>query len=239
MEGFLLLGFLVGMSHALEADHLAAVGAMAAGQGGSRRLLASRGAAWGLGHTLTLFAISASVILFGLTLSDQAAAALEFAVGVMLVLLGLDVLRRMRRRRIHFHAHDHGDGKPHLHAHSHTGESGAHDTSPHRHRHPEGFPLRALLVGLVHGAAGSAGLLALAVATTREPLTALGYVLVFGIGSMIGMAALSLVAAWPLAAAERRAKLLHQGLTVAIALLAIGLGIDVMAGTAAEAWLLF
>ncbi len=235
MEGFLALGFLIGMQHALEADHLAAVGTMAAGRHGGKRGLALRGAVWGLGHTITLFAICAAVILLGMTLTERMSAALEFGVGVMLVLLGLDVLRRMRAKRIHFHAHAHG-GRPHVHAHSHQGATAPHAQDPHDHRHPEGFPLRALLIGLVHGAAGSAGLLALAVAATREPWAAVGYVAVFGLGSILGMAALSFVAAWPLGAAERHAKWLHSGLALGAAALAVGIGVDVMAETATTAW---
>ena len=236
MEGFLALGFLIGMQHALEADHLAAIGTMAAGRHGGKRGLALRGAVWGLGHTLTLFAICAAVILLGLTLTERMAAALEFGVGVMLVLLGLDVLRRMRARRIHFHAHRHDGGRAHIHAHSHLGSAASHAEDPHDHRHPEGFPRRALIVGLVHGAAGSAGLLALAVAATREAWAAVGYVLVFGLGSILGMAALSFVAAWPLGAAERHARWLHRGLAFGAAALAVGIGLDVMADTAPVAW---
>ncbi|MDJ0683515.1 MAG: high frequency lysogenization protein HflD [Alphaproteobacteria bacterium] len=236
MEGFLVLGFLIGMQHALEADHLAAVAAMAAGSRSSKRGLALRGAVWGLGHTITLSAICFAVILMGLTLTDQMAAALEFGVGVMLVLLGIDVVRRMRARRIHFHAHDHGDGQAHLHAHSHAGATQPHADDPHDHRHPKGFFLRALIIGLVHGAAGSAALLALAVAATRDPWSAVGYVVVFGLGSILGMAALSFVAAWPLGAMERYTKWLHNGLSLGAAVLAVGLGVSVMLGTGATAW---
>ena len=236
MEGFLALGFLIGMQHALEADHLAAVGAMAVGGRSSKRGLALRGAVWGLGHTITLFAICVAVILMGLTLTDQVAAALEFGVGIMLVLLGLDVIRRMRAKRVHFHVHTHDDGRPHIHAHSHQGATTDHASDPHHHRHPTGFPFRALLIGLVHGAAGSAGLLALAVAATQEAWAAVGYVAVFGLGSILGMAALSFVAAWPLGAAERHAKWLHRGLSIGAAALAIVLGADVMIETAGTAW---
>ncbi len=235
MLGFLTLGFLIGMSHALEADHLAAVGAMATEETGRRRLVL-RGAAWGLGHTVTLLAICAAAILFGFSLTDRVAAVLEFAVGLMLVMLGLDVFRRMRRQRVHFHVHDHGHGRPHLHAHSHAGARVSHDVDPHMHSHPEGLPARALLVGLVHGAAGSAGLLALAAATTKEPLVAVGYVAVFGVGSILGMALLSYAAAWPLGWAERGAKWLHRAVGALAAAVAITIGIGVMVETGALAW---
>ncbi|WP_425403197.1 hypothetical protein [Hwanghaeella sp.] len=231
MEGFLVLGFLIGMQHALEADHLAAVGTMAIGKGGSKRGLALRGAVWGVGHTITLFAICSAVILLGLTLTDQTAALLEFTVGCMLVLLGLDVFRKMRKKKIHFHAHDHGDGKVHLHAHSHHGAVTAHAEDRHQHQHPTGFPVRALFVGLIHGAAGSAGLLALAVAATKDAWTAVAYVLVFGIGSILGMAALTAVAAWPLRAVEKHALRAHAALSIAAGLLAVAIGVDVMIET--------
>jgi hypothetical protein len=183
MYAFLLLGFLVGMGHSLEADHLAAVGAMATGRSSKKRL-ALLGAAWGLGHTITLFLLCSAVIFFGFVLTERATAAMEFAVGTMLVILGVDVLRRMGRARVHFHAHDHGDGRPHIHAHSHLGAKLAHAVDPHDHGHPQRFPVKALLVGLMHGAAGSAGLLALALAVSRESWIAITYVLLFGVGSM-------------------------------------------------------
>lgn len=227
MEGFLLMGFLIGMSHALEADHLAAMGTLADDAAGGRRL-AIRGAVWGLGHTITLFAICSAVILLGVSLTEQLSAALEFGVGVMLVLLGVDVLRRMIARRVHFHAHEHGDGHRHLHAHSHAGSATPHHRDAHRHEHPSAFPVRALVVGLVHGAAGSAGLLALAVAATREPAVAIAYIALFGVGSLVGMAALSFVAAWPISWAERSARWLYRGLTIAAATLAVGIGMQLM-----------
>jgi len=236
VEGFLALGFLIGMQHALEADHLAAVSTMAVDGGASKRGLALRGAVWGLGHTLTLFAICAAVILLGLTMTDRAAAVLEFAVGCMLVLLGADVFRKMRKKKIHFHVHDHGDGKVHLHAHSHQEAQTQHSKDRHQHRHPTGFPVRALLVGLVHGAAGSAGLLALAIAATKDAWTAVAYVLVFGIGSIFGMAALTAIAAWPLRAAEKHAVRAHGALSVCAGVLAVVIGLDVMVETWATAF---
>lgn len=235
MEGFLALGFLIGMQHALEADHIAAIGAMASGGPASKRNLTLRGAVWGLGHTITLFAVCAAVLLLGFSLDDQTSALLEFCVGIMLVLLGADVIRRMYKKKVHFHVHTHGSGKPHFHAHSHLGSDAPHQKDSHDHRHPNGFPMRALFVGLTHGAAGSAGLLALAIAGTQDPWIALGYVLVFGIGSILGMAVLSFAAALPLGFAETRAKLLYSGLSWCAAGLAVFLGIKVMSETATAA----
>ncbi len=239
MEGFLALGFLIGMQHALEADHLAAIGAMATDGKSGRRGLVLRGAVWGLGHTTTLFAICAAAVLLGVALSPGLEAALEFCVGVMLVLLGVHVFVRMWRKKVHFHVHDHGEGAPHFHAHSHEGAKQSHDQDPHAHRHPVKFPLRALAIGLIHGAAGSAGLLALAVAATQDPLVALSYVAVFGFGSILGMAALSFVASLPLVAIEQKAKRLYQGLSVAAGTLAVVIGIDIMVETGSLAATVF
>ena len=101
MNSVLLIGFLVGMGHALEADHLAAVGSMASGRTSPKRL-AIMGAAWGLGHTITLFLLCSAVILLGFVLTDRLAATLEFGVGIMLIILGADVLRRMVKKEMNF-----------------------------------------------------------------------------------------------------------------------------------------
>ena len=227
MVGILAFGFLVGMGHALEADHLAAVAALSANRQ-SRRGLVFMGAAWGIGHTITLFAVCSAVILFGYVLTARMTATIEFAVGVMLIVLGLNVFRKLRRAKIHFHVHDHADSRPHIHAHSHATARLPHDEDPHCHPHPRGFPVRALLVGLVHGAAGSAALLALALASAHHPRTAILYVLLFGVGSLLGMTVLSFVASWPLGLAERAANWLHRGITIAIAGGATALGVYAM-----------
>ena len=224
MLWFLSLGFLTGLSHALEADHLAAVGAMAVSKDNKSRghSLARRGVAWGIGHAFTLFAICAAAILLGLTLSDQLAAALEFMVGLMLIFLGVDVIRKMRRAQIHFHVHDHGDGEPHIHAHSHA------KTHGHNHGHAQGLPLRPLIVGLAHGAAGSGALLVLALAATQEPWLAIFYVLIFGAGAVAGMALLTYAAMWPLGWAEDGAAWVYKGVSLASAAVAMGLGLSII-----------
>src|SRR5256885_4568226 len=115
----------------------------------------------------------------------------------MLIGLGAHVLWRLWHDRVHFHRHGHGDGTVHFHAHSHAGETVPHARAAHAHEH--GFRWRTLLVGLMHGMAGSAALLVLAVSQASSPAVGLGYVALFGIGSMIGMGALSAGVAGPLA----------------------------------------
>ncbi len=233
MENWSLLAFgiLVGMQHALEADHLAAVAALSAGRT-TRRGVMLRGAWWGVGHTVALFAICGTVILLGLTLESRVEAAAEFCVGIMVTLLGLNVLRTMLRRRIHFHAHDHGDGRQHIHAHGHHGQA-PHTASAHAHRHPNRGLVKAMAIGLLHGAAGSGALLVLIVAATRSLPAALAYIACFGIGSIIGMAALSFVASFPLRAAERGAAWLNTATMTAIGLTAVAVGGNI----AIESWM--
>ena len=228
MLSLLMFGFLIGMKHALEGDHIAAVAALTA-DGGSIRHALKQGAAWGLGHTLTLFAIGALVIVLDTSLPDRFTDWLEFAVGAMLVVLGADVLCRLVRDRIHFHLHGHGGGEIHIHAHSHRGESG-HDT--HRHRHASGVPLRALCVGLMHGMAGSAALILLSASTIASPWLGMLYIAIFGLGSMAGMAAFSVVIAVPLRASARGMTWMHNGLQAVIGAATIGLGAMTMAAVA-------
>jgi len=215
------LGFVIGMGHAFEADHLAAVSNMLASRG-SRRALIARGAFWGLGHTLSLFAFCAAVMVLGLVVSDRVQAGLEFAVGVMIVGLGAQTLWRLWRDRVHIHIHAHG-GTAHLHAHSHKGETGPHAESRHHHSHRR-TNLKALGVGLVHGAAGSGALLVLAVSATDSLGQALAYFALFGIGSMAGMAALSAVVSLPLGLAQRGATWMRNGIAVAVGGVAVWIG---------------
>ena len=226
MEIWSLLAFgaLVGMQHALEADHLAAVAALSA-RPSTRRGLILRGAWWGFGHTIALFTICGSVLLLGLSLGNGLQATLEFAVGIMVSGLGLNVLWTIYRRRIHFHAHEHDDGMRHLHAHAHeTEKKRDHADSLHKHHHPRHGLVKALTIGLVHGAAGSGALLVLLVAAANSAGMALAYIACFGLGSIAGMAALSFVASFPLNAAARGARWLHTATLATIGLFALAIG---------------
>ncbi len=235
MESFLLLGFLVGMSHAFETDHLAAIGTLASSGKATPKRLAFLGASWGVGHTTTLFVISLPVILFGVILTDRFAAGMEFAIGIMLIGLGAHVFYRLLKSRVHLHAHDHGDGKRHFHAHSHKDDIVPHEKNPHHHEHKV-FSWRAYLIGLAHGAAGSAGLVALAAAATQSAKTALLYILIFGIGSILGMAALTYAASWPLRLAEKTASKLLKAVQMGTGVLAITVGVLVMHEAAPILW---
>lgn len=229
------LGFLIGMTHALEADHMAAVASFQTRGGGVRDMI-RRGAAWGLGHTLSLSAVCLGVFLLGLTVTGRMEAGLEFVVGLMIAGLGLHVLLRLRRERIHLHVHEHSDRTRHLHLHSHAAEPLSHDVSPHDHNHARGAaPSRrprnglVLMVGMMHGLAGSAGFLVLVSATADSLGQVLGYLAVFGLGSILGMGGLSAVVALPLARLERAG-----GWLPGAAMTVIGLGAIVVGGLLAQ-----
>ncbi len=228
MFGILGLGFLLGLQHALEADHIAAVSSIAARRSDISDIV-RHGLTWGLGHTITLFVFAGAAIVLGRTIPEDLAQPLETAVGVMLVGLGTHVLWRLWRDRVHFHRHSHGDGVVHLHAHSHAGETTAHDRTPHHHAH--GFRWRTLLVGLMHGMAGSAALLLLTVSQASSAFAGLGYIALFGIGSMIGMGALSAVIAVPLAVSARWLTWANRGLQIAVGAVTIAIGINTIVTT--------
>lgn len=220
MFGILGLGFLLGMQHALEADHIAAVSSIAARRTSVPDIV-KHGLTWGLGHTLTLFVFAGAAILLGHAIPDTMAKPLETAVGIMLVGLGAHVLWRLSRDRVHLHRHTH-DGVSHLHAHSHAGEGGPHAVDPHAH--PHGFRWRTLLVGLMHGMAGSAALLVLTVSQVGGVWAGFAYIVLFGIGSMLGMGALSTVIALPLAASARWLTWANRGLQIAVGVITIAIG---------------
>jgi ABC-type nickel/cobalt efflux system permease component RcnA len=237
MGYFFALGFLYGLRHALDADHVAAVAALATRARSARQML-RLGLAWGGGHAVTLFAVCALVLGLDLGFTDEVAHGLELLVGVMLIALGLDVVRRVRRERMHAHAHRHGADTTHLHLHTHAGEA-AHAESRHGHDHPATLPGRAAAIGLMHGLAGSAGLLLLSAGAMESVAVGLVYIALFGLGSMLGMAALSLTIALPLRYTARFATWGYNGIHAVIGVGTAALGAVVVARNAADtaAWL--
>ncbi len=223
MSGIIFLGLLLGMQHALEADHLAAVASTNADSRG-RRSIIRHSVVWGLGHMATLCAFAGVVLLSRSMVGPALAHWLEAAVGVMLILLGGNVIYRLIRERVHVHVHRHADGAVHIHAHSHASESRPHGETPHEHVHRPGFPVRSLLVGMMHGLAGSAALVVLAAAALRSPLEGLGYVLLFGLGSVLGMALLSAVIALPLSFTASHLSRAHRAIRGAAGIVSIVLG---------------
>lgn len=213
-------GFLLGMHHALEPDHIAAVSSVAARRSSVREIV-KHGLTWGLGHTVTLFLFAGAALLLGQMIPEHLAERLEFAVGIMLVILGGYVLWQLWRDRVHFHSHTHG-GTSHFHAHGHRDDAIPHEHSAHEHGH--GFRWRTLMVGLVHGMAGSAALLVIAVSQVASPVYGLLYLVLFGVGSMIGMGVLSAVIAVPLAVSARSLTWANRALQVVVGIVTVGIG---------------
>ncbi|HEY0375885.1 MAG TPA: hypothetical protein VGC87_02915 [Pyrinomonadaceae bacterium] len=189
----LAFGFVLGLKHAVEVDHLAAVSTIVSER---KSLLGSMlvGGLWGVGHTLSLLAAGVLVILLHVEIGERVALFLEFCVGLMLVALGANALRKLwRGGHLHVHAHRHG-GRAHVHPHIHDGKP-----EPDAHTHHGLRPnMRPLVVGMVHGLAGSAALMLLVLSTISSPLTGFAYIVVFGVGSIGGMMTMSALVSLPL-----------------------------------------
>ena len=217
----LSLGFLLGLKHALDADHVAAILTLATE---NRTFWRSSliGFCWGVGHTVILLIVGTAVLLFKLTIPSAWAKLFEVAVGVMLVGLGLSVAFALWRERVHLHSHWHDDGEEHRHLHSHR--RGA----QHDHLHRFRLEYKSLAVGMVHGLAGSAALLLLVLAAVPSLGVGLVYILVFGTGSILGMVFLATAMSIPFAMSAERMARLQQTLRAAAALFSIVLGSTIL-----------
>jgi len=218
-----MLGFLLGMKHALEADHVAAVASLATRSSSVANTMRVA-AAWGIGHTGALMLFGSVLLALDASLSAGAGRMLEGCVGVMLVLLGVDVLRRVRRRRIHLHLHQHDDGPRHLHVHAHEAHEAHESRTSHRHDHVHGLLPRALLVGSVHGMAGTAGLTLLSLQALQSVAWAFVYLALFGVGSILGMMLFSVAISLPLRLSARHLEWASGGLEAVLGTATILLG---------------
>lgn len=214
------LGFALGMRHAMDPDHVVAVSTIVSK---SKSVLRSSvtGAFWGLGHTASLFICGMAVLALRLSIPESFVATAEGAVAVMLVGLGIGALWRVIKSvRLHFHVHAHG-GKRHIHFHVHKAEEAAvHD---HRHVFKTGF--RSFLIGMVHGLAGTGGLMILVIAAAPSFVAGSLYILIFGFGSIGGMVLLSGLISIPFVLSARFSQAFNHGLQFVTALLSVALGL--------------
>jgi ABC-type nickel/cobalt efflux system permease component RcnA len=185
----LLISLLLGLRHATDPDHLAAVTTLIASEKQHNKIkkAALMGLSWGLGHGTTLLVVGLPLVLLGQYLPEGVQQAAEVAIGAIIVILAIRLLVRWRRGVFHVHGHAHSDRESHRHLHSHTNEA-AHE---HSHRTRLRTPLSAYGVGLVHGIGGSGGLTLLLLSTIPDPSEAAVALLIFAGGTAISMAMLS------------------------------------------------
>jgi high-affinity nickel-transport protein len=235
----LALGFFLGMRHATDPDHVIAIGTIVT------RYRTTRGAAaigivWGVGHSLTILMVGTGIVLFGWVIPRRLGLSMELAVGVMLIVLGFanlrDIFRLVGRSptpetaHVHSHAHPHGD---YVHTHPHQHDPEAHPHNPEQtpvawlDRHFGGLRLyqltRPLVVGIVHGLAGSAAVALLVLAAVDNPRWAILYLLIFGVGTIVGMMLITLAIALPFAHGGRQPRVAGR-LRLAAGLISVGFG---------------
>lgn len=264
------VGFFFGMRHATDADHVVAIATIVTREH-SLRGAVRIGLLWGLGHSVTMAVVGAAIILFGIVIPPRVGLAMEFAVGIMLVVLGVFTLRAValqarealslhmlhghheagaahpaastRTYRAlgqaagngHTHVHVHGD---YVHAHSHGHAHGAHGHA--EHATPQGWldrhfgslhpyqVIRPVVVGIVHGLAGSAAVALLVLASIRDPWWGLAYLAVFGVGTMFGMMLITALIAAPFTLGPARVPAISAGVRAVAGALSLGFGLFLM-----------
>ena len=244
LVSIIALGFFLGMRHATDPDHVIAVTTIVSRQR-NVRYAALIGLLWGLGHTITIFIVGSAIILFGLVIPPRIGLTMELSVGLMLILLGILSLSGITRWITESftplrsgqdtHSHGHGDYS-HSHEQGHmTGKHGySEDATPvswmDRTLGSMDFyqVLRPLVVGVVHGLAGSAAIALLVLTTIRVPGWAVLYLLVFGIGTVGGMMLITAAIAVPFTFSENRFARLHRGLGLASGLVSLIFGLFIV-----------
>ncbi len=236
------VGLLLGIRHATDPDHVIAVSTIVSRQR-SIRHAGLIGALWGLGHTITIMVVGSAIILFNIVIPPHVGLAMEFAVGLMLILLGVlnlaGIMQWLTNRFTPIHRHY---GVVHSHTHEHNGftHEHVHSHSPEIHMHLDPKPksafqdalqrlglyqiLRPLAVGIVHGLAGSAAVALLVLSAIHDPRWATIYLLVFGVGTIIGMVLITMLIGAPFVYAGSRFAPLHRWLGFASGAISIAFG---------------
>ncbi len=219
------LGLVFGLKHATEVDHIVAVTTIVSEQ---RNLLRAAlvGALWGAGHTVSLVAVGIVVLALRVAIPELVADWLEFGVALMIIALGLSALVRVLKRRPDVHVHEHvHDDRPHAHIHFHEeGTEHAGSDTPHTHAVTRlGF--KPLLVGAMHGLAGSAALTLLVLTQIASPFVGLLYLSVFGLGSILGMLLMSCLVGLPFVLGARKLTRANYALQATASVLSIAFGL--------------
>ena len=232
----LLLGFVLGLKHALDADHLIAVSTIVSER---RGMLSSgvTGALWGVGHTTALLFVGVVIIALDLQIPERVALAMEMLVAFMLILLGINLLRQLLKGgTVHHHIHSH-NGTTHIHPHLHTASVKREHTTTHSHQSLGLGSLlqltkkhirkgrRSILIGMIHGMAGSAALMLIVLAAIPSVTLRLLYITVFGIGSSGGMLVMSMLIGIPFVVTAGRFEKLNIVVRGFAATLSVGFGV--------------
>ncbi len=219
----LVLGILLGSKHSLDPDHVVAVSTIVSEYKNPLRSFWV-GISWGLGHTTTLLIIGIVIIALRLTIPERMALLFEFAVGVMLVGLGIQVIYSFRKKKVHQHAHGHEE-EAHHHFHSHS--KNPEHVPEHHNTHGIGKPFlrrKSYVIGLVHGMAGSAALTLLVLASIESPIAGLAYILLFGLGSVLSMGIMTVIIGLPFVMSAGRLPNFNRTIQFAVGSLSILFG---------------
>ena len=218
-------GFVFGLKHALDADHLAAVSTIVSER---KSWLSSSlvGGLWGIGHTASLLMVGVVVLLLKIPITERLASGLEFCVGLMLIGLGLNALVKLARGgKLHLHQHAHG-GHLHVHPHLHDKTAAVKHTTQDEAHHGYKIGQRPLWIGMLHGLAGSAALLMFGLLTTiQSPALGLLYIVVFGVGSIGGMMLMSLLMSLPFHLTAHRFTNINMLARVLAGIFSVGFGL--------------
>ena len=226
MLAVLSIGLVFGLKHATEVDHVVAVSTIVSQH---RNVFHSAlvGALWGLGHTASLLVIAAVVLSLRITIPESVSGWLELGVAIMIICLGISALRRALRKNsdIHVHQHSH-NGLSHTHVHFHEAET-KHEPATHsQHSHAVSrLGWKPVLIGMMHGLAGSGALTLLVLTQISSSWIGFLYVATFGLGSIVGMLLMSGIIGLSFALASRKLTHLHQGIQTLAAVLSICFGI--------------
>lgn len=264
LTSLLMVGFFLGVLHATDSDHVIAIATIVTRER-SLRGAATIGALWGVGHGVTVALVGSAIIVFGLVIPPRLGLAMEFAVGVMLVVLGVFTLAAVARQAraawvlkraparpgppthehahatrgaqtpAHLHVHVHGDYvHTHVHGHGRGAHGHAESATPQawldRHFGRLGLyqAMRPIVIGVVHGLAGSAAVALLVLAAVRDPLWGLVYLAVFGLGTILGMMLMTAVIAAPLTVGGLRVPRFASGVRAFAGVLSLGFGLFLM-----------
>jgi len=204
------LGFLLGVEHAFEPDHIVAISSLISKEKNLKKTTIL-GAIWGAGHTTTLFLAGIIILTLKITIPETIALSLEFLVGLVIIFLGFYVIRDIIEKKKHIHKHTH-NGRTHTHIHSHKG------TDQHTHYH------QSFSVGLIHGLAGSAALMLLILSTFNSLIIGIIYILLFGIGSMVGMAIVGGLISIPFIYSSKKSSSINTVIQYGTGMISIGFG---------------